>query len=457
MLKIIGIVGLSLIIVTGVAVSIFGKKESEPAKVEIKNELDKVGANQIGFVFFEDSNANGEFDYNEKIFKSVSVAVRRPGDTAAFITMPAEVNGLVKITGLETGSYEVQYLNYELEQPYEAGGFALRRYYQIIEEGKSRYSFLPTEWQTIELSSAGFKAKVGLREYQPTSVLAIKVGKQVKFYDPVRAKILGQSQWAKAAEGQFYLKGGQVYYLENKQLKQFSFKDKLSTVKIERLYGVKPTDYWLSVDGEVLIYTDEEGWWQYQSEKYGCNKRGEIEKEEKLVDISRGGQAAIGDNLITCLGKDKLAVQKLNLSGLTSVKFLNEQSLFYSNDSGSYFYDWQSDKTTKYTALGGGVKAVVSEDGKYVGAKLNNSIMVVDYPAVMASGVEKHYLLPFSGEIVFSRDETLINQSKSCQPDGDCGEIIRIELKGDGVWEIKDRIELKDIQVDEVLGEIRLN
>ena len=374
MLKIIGIVCLSLIIVTGIAVSILEKKEPEPVKVEIKNVLDNIGANQLGWVFFEDSNANGEFDYNEPVFKSVSVAVRRPGDTTAFITVPAEVNGLVKIDGLEPGTYEAQYLNYELEQPYEIGEWALRRYYQIIEEGKSRYSFLPTEWQRIELTGSGFKAKVGLREYQPAAILAIKEGKQLKFYDPARAKILGQSQFEDEAERQFYLKGGQIYYWQDKKLKRFSFKDRLVTAVVE-----EPVD------------------------------------------------------------KDK-----------------EELPWFYSNDSGSYFYDWQTDKTTKYTALGSGVKAVVSEDGKYIGAKLNNSIMVVDYPAVMASGVEKHYLLPFSGQIVFSRDEVLINQSKPCQPDGDCGEIIRIELKGNGVWEIKDRIELKDIQADEVLGEIRL-
>jgi len=373
-LKIIGIVCLSLIIVTGIAVSILEKKEPEPVKVEIKNVLDNIGANQLGWVFFEDSNANGEFDYNEPVFKSVSVAVRRPGDTTAFITVPAEVNGLVKIDGLEPGTYEAQYLNYELEQPYEIGEWALRRYYQIIEEGKSRYSFLPTEWQRIELTGSGFKAKVGLREYQPAAILAIKEGKQLKFYDPARAKILGQSQFEDEAERQFYLKGGQIYYWQDKKLKRFSFKDRLVTAVVE-----EPVD------------------------------------------------------------KDK-----------------EELPWFYSNDSGSYFYDWQTDKTTKYTALGSGVKAVVSEDGKYIGAKLNNSIMVVDYPAVMASGVEKHYLLPFSGQIVFSRDEVLINQSKPCQPDGDCGEIIRIALKGNGVWEIKDRIELKDIQADEVLGEIRL-
>lgn len=434
-----------------------GKKQPEPMKVEINNELDKVGANQLGWVFFEDSNANGEFDYNEKVFKSVSVAVRRPGEAVAFITVSAEVNGLVKIDGLEVGSYEVQYLNYELEQPYEIGEWALRKYYQIIEEGKSRYSFLPTEWQAIELTSTGFKAKVGLREYQPTSVLVIKSGKQVKFYDPVRVKILGQSQWTDETEKQFYLKGDQVYYVENKQLRQFSFKDKLSAVKIDRLYGVKPTGYWLSADGEVLVYTDEEGRWQYQSEKYGCNKRPEMEAGANLADIAKNGQAVIGDNLITCLAKDKFAGQKLNLPGLTSIKFLNDRTLFYSSGSGSYFYDWQNDKSTKYTALGSGVKAIVSEDGRYIGAKLSGSIMVVDYPAVMASGVEKHYLLPFSGQIVFSKDEMLINQSKLCQPDGDCGEIIRIELKGNGVWEIKDRIELKDIRADEVLGEIRLN
>jgi len=366
MLKIIGIISLSLIIVAGVVVL--------TAKVEVKNALDKVGAKQMGWVFFEDSNANGEFDNNEQVFKSVSVAVRRPGEMAAFITVPAEVNGLVKIAGLETGSYEAQYLNYELEQPYETGEWALKRYYQIIEAGKSRYSFLPTEWQSIELTSTGFKAKVGLREYQPASVLAIKEGKGVKFYDPVRAKILGQSQFEDEADRQFSLKGDQVYYLQDKKLKQFSFKDKLVTAAAE-----------------------------------------ELADEDK-----------------------------------------DDQTLFYSDDSGSYFYDWQNDKTTKYTALGSGVKAVVSEDGKYVGAKLNGSIIVVDYPAVMASGVEKHYLLPFSGQIVFSNDEVLINQSKLCQPDGDCGEIIRIELKGDGVWEIKDRIELKDIQADEILGEIRL-
>ncbi|MBU1499338.1 hypothetical protein KKE48_00510, partial [Patescibacteria group bacterium] len=139
MLKIIGIISLSLIIVAWVV--------ALTTKVEVNNELDKVGANQLGWVFFEDSNANGEFDYNEKVFKSVSVAVRRPGEAVAFITVPAEVNGLVKIDGLEVGSYEVQYLNYELEQPYEIGEWALRKYYQIIEEGKSRYSFLPTEWQ----------------------------------------------------------------------------------------------------------------------------------------------------------------------------------------------------------------------------------------------------------------------------------------------------------------------
>lgn len=353
-------------IVAGIAVAILDKNEPAPVKVEIQNALDKVGANQLGWMFFEDSNANGEFDYSEKVFNNVSVALRRPGETNAFLTMPAEVNGLVKIDGLTAGIYEVQYLNYELEQPYAIGEWLLKRYYQIIESGKTRYSFLPTEWERIELTSAGFKVKVGLREYQPAEVLVIKEGKQVKFYDPAREMVLGQSQWADEAERQFYLKDDQVYFVNEKKLWQFNFKDKFNTLV-----------------GEALAEEDK-----------------------------------------------------------------NIQGLFYSDDSGSYFYDRQTKKRIKYTALGSNAKAVVSEDEKYIGARLNANIMVVDYPAVMASGVEKHYVLPFSGQFAFSGDDVLINQSQ---------EIVRVELKGDGVWEIKDRIELKDIQADEILGEIRLN
>ena len=137
------------------------------------------------------------------------------------------------------------------------------------------------------------------------------------------------------------------------------------------------------------------------------------------------------------------------------LEFLDKETWFYSNDEGSYFFNFVNGQSTKYTALGNRVMAKISEDKKYIGASVNGSTIVVDYPAVKQSGVEKHYVLPFTGSLIFSKDEVLITQSKICQEDGDCGEIIRISLKGNGVWEIKDRIELKDIQVDELLGEVR--
>ncbi|MDZ7586981.1 MAG: hypothetical protein U0946_04445 [Patescibacteria group bacterium] len=362
-LKIIGLTSLGVIILAGIIVSILPTRRLEPVKVEVKNELEKVEANQMGWVFFEDYNANGEFDYDEKVFKSVSVAVRRPGETTAFVIVPADENGVVKVDGLEPGNYEVQYLNYELEQPYEIGEWSLKRYYQIIEAGKSRYSLLPTDWQAIELTSIGFKAKVGLREYQPTSALVIREGQQVKFYDPDKGKILGQSQSVEEPMSKFYLKGNEVYYRQDKDLKRFNFKDKLVTTVQE--------------------------------------------PDEEIVP---------------------------------------EKPWFYSDDTGSYFYNQQTDKTIKYTALGSRVKAVISEDKKYVGAKLNGSLIVVDYPAVLASGVEKHYILPLSGQMVFSGDEVLVNEGK---------EIVRVALKGDGVWEIKERMQLAGIQADELLGEIK--
>jgi len=72
----------------------------------------------------------------------------------------------------------------------------------------------------------------------------------------------------------------------------------------------------------------------------------------------------------------------------------------------------------------------------------------VDYPAVVASGVEKHYVLDVtSDEVVFVGDEVIYL-------DGNM--VVRVALKGSGVWEELSRIELKGFKALEILGEIRL-
>ena len=147
-------------------------------------------------------------------------------------------------------------------------------------------------------------------------------------------------------------------------------------------------------------------------------------------------------------------------SEVSGLAYLNDRTIFYSDNSGSYFYDLVDDSKVKYTALGSNTEVIVSDDKKYIGAMVNGKFLIVDYPAVVASGVEKHYVIPFQGsELSFissKPDQILINQSKICESDGDCGEILRVNLFGSGAWRIEDRIQLKDVKPMEILGEISL-
>ncbi len=58
--------------------------------------------------------------------------------------------------------------------------------------------------------------------------------------------------------------------------------------------------------------------------------------------------------------------------------------------------------------------------------------------------------------MVFVKDGILVNDSKVCEGDGDCGEIHKIVLKGNGVWEAEEYTQLKNLQPGLILGEVRL-
>lgn len=475
-IKRFGLGFLAILIVTGVVVSFleprsnFGQK-GENTIINLDTDLSNIFSGQMGFIFYEDKNANGQYDYSEKVFKDVTVALKRPGEAQPFISVPADDKGLVKITNLPVGNYEVQYLNQALEQPIKQGDFIFRPFYEITEEHEVRYSFLPSDWQTVVLPEGGYKVKVGLREYRPKTLLLIREGKILKFYEPIRAKILGQSDLEGVIGDQFNLKNNQLFYFKDQDLLKFSFDNRVTTQKLSGYYGVAGAKYWLSKTGEALLYPLENEW-HYQNDSLGCD--GAVTGEDQLrLHLLTGrvladwwdDQIAVvtvrSDNepaavySVQCR-EGKLISQATGLNQVNTLFLLNSQNLFYSDGNGSYFYDLTSQQSIQYTALGNGEEIMVSPDKKYVVAKLENSLIVVDYPAVKASGVEKHYLLPFSGQVAFAGDEILINQSKPCEADGDCGEIIRIALEGSGVWSIVDRIQLKDLYADEILGEIKL-
>lgn len=465
------------IIVTVLEQVLPGKSSSQPVNEAYTPITIEPKPGQMVWLFFDDKNSNGVFDYQETVFKDISVTIRRTGDKTSLRTVPSDVQGLVTITDLAEGVYEVRFINYELEDQAVTDDFSWLNYYQLVKTGEERDEFLPSQWQRVNLNNQGFEAKVGVRLYQPESMLVLKTEKGLSLYDPERFKLVVKSNLSTEKKRQFVISNGNIFYLkpEKKALEKYSLKDKAATAVIEPVYEVETDKFRLSDNGLMLVYIEDKQI-RYISNEAVCGEgaifydgeRLEVKEtdnrpladfygDRQLVFLGKGKETSWSLYVAECGEDKKMSVKKLKLeTEPSSFGWLTDQTIFYSDSSGSYFYNIKGEEGLKYEALGSKAKVQISADNKYILAKVNGRQIIVDYPAVEASRVEKHYLLPFSGQIAISGDEVLVNQAKPCQPDGDCGEIIRISLKGNGVWEEKDRVELKDIQVEQVLGEVRL-
>jgi hypothetical protein len=267
--------------------------------------------------------------------------------------------------------------------------------------------------------------------------------------------------WLRGFEG-LSLQDGRLFYLGKNQLMEFDFGLKSSKVVVDRVYGIKGKEYLVSNDLKLVVFKEGDEF-RYRSNECGEGQvitegqrlmvegmMMDIWSDQQLILVGRvGSKGELGVFQVKCNGK-KLVAEKVMDKGVVSLGYLDEQTLFYSDDSGSYFYDLISEKSVKYSALGINVEAKISEDRKYVYGMVGGKLVVVDYPAVEASGVEKHYVIDKVSSdqgMVLVGDEMLYL---------DNNQVVRIGLKGSGVWEEVSRTELKGFQVLRILGEIRL-
>jgi len=481
-----------LLILLGIGVSIAEKLMPEKSgEIEqevgfIPIEIEKKPGQMVWF-FYEDKNVNAKFDYEEEVFVDVSVSIRKPGEVQVLRTVPGGTNGIVRIEDLGEGEYEVRFNNYEQEVKTINEEISFTKLYQLIEAGETRHEFLPTEWVKVVLDDQGYVAKMGVREYNPERLIGVMTGEFLKFYDPSRARVLGESNLGEARR-KYLIREDKVHYidLEDRAVKEFDLESRVGVSIIEPVYSVDLEEYSLSPNNKMVVYKQNEEI-HYLSSEEDC-KEGSILFEGERLDIrSENKNLKVDfwdDNKFMFMGKGrltpwrlyvarcgeekKMTAEKLDLDVIpSSFGWLTDSAIFYSDNNGSYFYNLEDKTKVKYTALGSGVKAVISKDRKHIVAKVGDEYILVDYPAVMSSGVEKHYVITakeLAGEGIAKEfgemgkiygNEILINQSRLCQADGDCGEMVRFTLKGDGVFEVSERIELKDIQVDEIVGEVR--
>jgi len=459
---VLGII-LGSLILLGIVVSIIelirGDEEaSGTQEQEMENILLAVEKKpgQMIWLFYEDENKNGKFEHDEQMFSKVSVAARRPGEPEAFRTEASDDSGKVVIDNLDSGKYEVAFLNYGQDQPRVIGDFELPSFYELANE------LIPTEFKTVVLEAEGYGEVVGVREYMPKKLLILTNGKEIVFYDPKKALVYGKSIIGDEIAREFLIKGKEVFYIKDKELKKFSFEDQVEVMVMDRLYGVKETELAISPELSTVIFTEQDEL-NYMTKDGHCGdgaiifegQRPDIKRspelvvdffdEKNFVFAGRVGQEEWEVFRAKCGEKNKFEAEKLEIGDVRALKVLNDKTLFYVDSNGSYFYDLEEKQAVKYTALGVADKVIVSSDKKYIAGMNGGEYIVVDYPAVKASGVEKHYELGVK-TLVFNGDEILVREGKT---------IKRIKLMGDGATEEGQVIELVDV-TGEVLGEIEI-
>ncbi|MBU1085338.1 hypothetical protein KKB06_03225 [Patescibacteria group bacterium] len=464
------VVVLALLIFMGGLVNFLEKKdkvivEEERESLSERAKLIEKKPGQMIWLFYLDEDNDSVFGYKEKVFSGVSVSIRKSGEVQILRTVPANVLGQVIIDDLAEGEYEVSFDNYAKDS-IDEGEFSFPGMYQVG-QGELK-EFLPSLWQKIVLDSEGYYSKIGMVEYNPESLLVFEVSDKILFYDSDLARLAG---WSNSKLQGVSLKVDKLYFLKDDDLKEFDIKTRIVKLAMDWVYEVG--EYRLSADGKTIVYK------QGDEFKYKSKTCGEgsvlvdgyrLELKDMLVDFLNSNVLVVAGKVfegdykvyqVVCSDGDMVAREVVD-SEVSSLAYLNDKTIFYSDSSGSYFYDLVEKSKVRYTALGNGVKAIFSFDKKYIGAMVNGKLMVVDYLAVKASGVEKHYVIdiatpgskqpayrrgrvPPRGVNQFVGDELFINNGS---------EILRIKLKGSGLWEIGERIELKDVVVDKVLGEI---
>ena len=437
----------------GIVISII-EQVQKVKKPEAKQVFEQVEIlkqpGEMVWLFYTDTDKDQVFDHQEAAIKDVSVAIRRPGDEDVWRTQPADINGVVKMTDLPVGEYEVKYLNYE--EP-EAG--ATSYFYSSYQyEGE----FLPSEWLPISLSKEGYEAKVGLNKYVPDSLMVVKDSLGLRLVDLVTQTDFA---WFRDLVG-LSLQTDKLVYLEKNQLLQFDLNLKTNKVVMDRMYQMEDKEYLLTEDLGLLVYKDGEEF-RYRSsacgEGYIIHEGQRLMVDELKLDVWQNTNTVMSGKVgkngewgvyqTRCDGK-KFAAEKLFAGQVSSVGYLDAQTLFYSDATGSYFYDLLSQKATRYTAFGGSVEAKINKERNLVYGRVNGKLMIVDYPAVVASGVEKHYVLdvPEGSKPVFVSTDEFVYL--------DNNQVVRIKLKGSGAWEELSRTELKGFKALEILGEISL-
>ena len=458
LVKLILIIGFGALLLLGIAAAVLEQVVPRDGKPKAQEELFSSSLwqiqpqpNQIVFGFFVDTDKNNQFDYQERAFSQISVAIRRAGETEPFRRVSADRDGLVKIDDLSQGDYEVSYDNYS--QPEVSD-------WLFFEEYQHQGEFFPTAWRRVSLDGLGYKELIGVLAYRPPLLVAVITDNGLSWYDPERARVYAKSN---LPVSKFVSRGNDIYYLRDGKLFHLDWTNRTVIEEMIWLEEAEAGGWTLSPGGKTIVYSSAKEQ-HYRSQIEACNEGSLLweglrpeAKAVSFIDETSWLTIARTDTdqpwqlfKVNC----DVAGPVVTVAGPVSVGYLGGNDWFYGTAEAGYFYDSANKQTVKYTALGGGGGVTVSADNRYLLKKLSQTgWLAVDYPAVKTSGVEKHYLLTgIVAEPTVIGDDVYFVRGKVCEADGDCGEIVKISLQSSGAWSIAAVWDLKNVAAQKVLG-----
>ncbi len=461
LVKVFLIAGFVFLIGLGILASILekvaprgGKKQSAADQFSSGLWQIKPQPNQILLGFYTDTNKNDVYDYSESVFNEVSVSIRKAGETEPFRRVPAGLDGSVKIDDLAQGDYEIRLDNYSRPDA-QTSVWLWSDDYQRGDE------FLPTKWRAISLKSEGYKELIGITPYRPRLVLVLATPDGASWYDPERAREIGKNNQILDNP---VTRGNDLFFMSDGKLKRLDWQNRTESEQMVWLDEAK--DWTLSPESKTVAYLTEGKELAWRSTDEACPE-GNLLFEGMRLKVKT--YSFIGETswLVVSEGDEEkpaglYRVDCRQIEPLTTVGtpvnagFLAGGDWFYSTADATYLVDNSSDKAVKYTALGGGEEIKVSQDRRYLIKKIsNNNWIIVDYPAVKTSGVEKHYLINgYNSEPALIDDDAYFVKAKACEADGDCGEIVRVKLEGNGAWSVGDTWDLKNVAAGKVLVKV---
>ena len=240
---------------------------------------EKVSAGMVKFQFWFDLNDNGKQEQWEKGQDGVGINVRRKGETLPFISLETDGEGVIMLSGLDKGDYEVAYYLSPYNNEYGPTAdqhFFGQKYYQIFESSNGVTGLFPTTFKELKVSPEGTTVTMGLREYKPKKLVGIQ-NRQLVLYDPAEnIRFTGSNIWDDASfPKKFEIRDNKLFYVKSGALYKydpFVSYNGYSEKVYDQVTAPDDSYYVISPQGTAIVYGGHDGAF-FQTPDSACGRQ----------------------------------------------------------------------------------------------------------------------------------------------------------------------------------------